>query len=303
MEENRKLFLEKIENVLESAKEKASGDLLFTYKGVLYPSVLCSPETFQKLEGFEARKDDVMLIAYPKCGTNWVIQILHEMVFMVTNNVPEPDFSMLEFGAPEKIERINQQPSPRVLTSHLHPDNIPKSFFTNKTKKLVIFRNPKDTAVSYFHFYNNNALLPNFSSWDEFFQHFMSGKVCWSSYFEHMLTWNEHLDDEDVLIITYEDLKENLVAGVKQIAEFFGLPLTQEQIREIADKSTFQNMKAKSQKTHGNFGHVIFRKGDIGDWKNYFSPAQNQEMDDSFNKYVGGTKLGAKMKYDVHCKV
>ncbi|XP_029450298.1 sulfotransferase 6B1-like [Rhinatrema bivittatum] len=302
MEKTRLQFIEELEKLMLTAKDKAPGDLLFTYKGVLYPSIFCSPETFQKLENFEARKDDLMLIAYPKCGTNWILQIVTEMVCMHANKSPSGDIPVIEFGSAEKLERLEQQPSPRVITTHLYLDNIPKSFFKTKTKKLVIFRNPKDTAVSYFHFSNNNPSLPTYSSWDDFFQHFMSGKVSFGSYFEYMLAWNEHLDDEDVMIITFEDMKENLVAGVKQIAEFFGYPLTQDQIQEIANRGTFQSMKTKSQETYGQFGQVLFRKGDIGDWKEHFSPAQSEEMDASFNKYIAGTKLGAKMKYDVYCK-
>ena len=41
---------------------------------------------------------------------------------------------------------------------------------------LVVFRNPKDTVVSYYHFMNNNPVLPNAKSWDAFFTDFMKGE-------------------------------------------------------------------------------------------------------------------------------
>jgi hypothetical protein len=41
---------------------------------------------------------------------------------------------------------------------------------------LVIFRNPKDTVVSFYHFSNKNPVLPTAKSWDSFFSEFMSGK-------------------------------------------------------------------------------------------------------------------------------
>ncbi|OCT55210.1 hypothetical protein XELAEV_18003832mg [Xenopus laevis] len=40
---------------------------------------------------------------------------------------------------------------------------------------LVVFRNPKDTALSYYHFYKNNPVFPTYSSWDTFFEDFMTG--------------------------------------------------------------------------------------------------------------------------------
>ena len=61
----------------------------------------------------------------------------------------------------------------------------------------------------------------------------------------------EHLDDENIKFLLYEDLKKNLAAGIQQIAEFFGFSLTGEQIQTITAQTTFQAMRAKSQGTHG----------------------------------------------------
>lgn len=41
---------------------------------------------------------------------------------------------------------------------------------------LVIFRNPKDTLASFYHFYNNNPVLPSGQAWDSFFSNFMKGE-------------------------------------------------------------------------------------------------------------------------------
>lgn len=41
---------------------------------------------------------------------------------------------------------------------------------------LVVFRNPKDTVVSFYHFSNKNPVLPNAEPWDQFFMDFISGE-------------------------------------------------------------------------------------------------------------------------------
>ncbi len=41
---------------------------------------------------------------------------------------------------------------------------------------LVVFRNPKDTLVSYYHFMNKNPVLPSAEPWDKFFSDFMAGE-------------------------------------------------------------------------------------------------------------------------------
>uniref|UniRef100_A0A3B4YT79 Sulfotransferase n=1 Tax=Seriola lalandi dorsalis TaxID=1841481 RepID=A0A3B4YT79_SERLL len=196
---------------------------------------------------------------------------------------------------------VDETPSPRFLGTHLHPDNIPSSFYAKKTKMLVIFRNPKDTLVSFYHFSNNNPVLP-VQSWEYFYSHFLSGDVPWGSYFDHALAWEKRIDDPNVMIVTYEELKQDLSEGVRQISSFFGFSLTEAQVHQIAEGSTFTAMKESAANSHGTMGNVIFRKGEVGDWRNHFTPEQSQEMDEAFNKHLAGTRLGAKLNYQLHCQ-
>ncbi|XP_061480710.1 sulfotransferase 6B1-like [Rhineura floridana] len=305
MAQKKSSFVELIDNFFAANQENENEELLFTFRGVLYPNRLCSAKTFEALETMEARKDDILIVAYPKCGTNWALKIVNDMIAAVpsSKDLPPPEnFQMLEFGPPTKVQDMKNQPSPRVYCTHLHYDNIPKSFIENKVKMLVILRNPKDAAVSYYHFYNKNPVLPNASSWDDFFQKFMSGEVGWKSYFDHALAWDRHMDEENIMLITYEELKQNLYEGVKQIADFYELPLSDETLNAIADNTPFQAMSNKSQETHGQFAPILFRKGVVGDWKTLFTEAQSQEMDAKFEECLAGTKLGAKLKYDKYCK-
>ncbi|NWQ87893.1 ST6B1 Sulfotransferase, partial [Burhinus bistriatus] len=303
MAEDKRAFVDEINKALAKSEGLALKDLLFSYRGTPYPVTVCSAETFQALENLEARRDDMVLVSYPKCGVNWLIQILSDLIFTTIQSKPvSTELPFIECGDPDKYQRMKQIPSPRILATHLNYDCLPKSIFKNKAKILVLFRNPKDTAVSFFHFHNNVPSVPSYSSWDEFFSEFMNGKVGWGSYFDHAVTWNKHIEDENTMFVIYEDLKENLTASVKQIAEFFGFSPTAEQIQSIADRATFQAVKDKAQDTHGAVGSILFRKGVVGDWKNLFTEAQNQEMDAKFKMCLEGTRLGEKLKYDVYCK-
>ncbi|XP_006882413.1 PREDICTED: sulfotransferase 6B1 [Elephantulus edwardii] len=296
-------FIDYIDEALEKSKETALSRLLFTYQGIPYPITMCTLETFQALDTFEARSDDIVLASYPKCGSNWLLYIVSELIFTVTKKKHEyPEFPVLECGDPEKYQRMKQFPSPRILATHLHYDKLPESIFKNKVKILVLFRNPKDTAVSFFHFHNDVPDIPSYGSWDEFFKQFMKGQVSWGSYFDFAINWNKHIEDANVKCILYEDLKENLASGIKQIAEFFGFSLTGEQIDTISALSTFEAMRARSQVTHGAVGPFLFRKGKVGDWRNLFHQSQNQEMDEKFEACLAGTSVGVKLKYNSYCQ-
>ncbi|XP_029891913.1 sulfotransferase 6B1 isoform X3 [Aquila chrysaetos chrysaetos] len=231
MAEDKKAFVDEINKALAKSEGLTLKDLLFSYWGTPYSATMCSAEMFQALENLEARRDDMLLVSYPKCGVNWFIQIISDLIFTTIQSKPvSTELPFIEIGDPDKYQI------------------------------LVLFQNPKDTAVSFLHFHNSVPRVPSYSSWDEFFSEFMNGKVVWGSCFDHAVTWNKHIEDENTMIIIYEDLKENLTASVKQIAEFFGFFPTAEQIQSIADRDTFQAVEDKAEETHGAVGSILSAK-------------------------------------------
>ncbi|XP_030915607.1 sulfotransferase 6B1 [Geospiza fortis] len=110
--------------------------------------------------------------------------------------------------------------------------------------RVVLFQNPKDTAVSFFHCHNNGTQnVPSYSSRDEFFSGFMTD--LWGSCFDPEVTWNKHVEDKNIMVIVYEDLK-----GMQA-----------EQIQAIAARHTFQPGSVKAQETHDAVGLILFHKG------------------------------------------
>ncbi|XP_009700613.1 PREDICTED: sulfotransferase 6B1-like, partial [Cariama cristata] len=248
---------------------------------------------------------------FPLSGTNWLLQILTDLAGIFEKemqnkassvNYEETEFPYLEIGDTEKFERMKKLSSRRVICTHLLPENLPRSVFKNKAKILLLVRNPKDLATSFYHFTNGVPPLPSYDTWDDFFIAFMTKRMPWGCYFEYLSKWNKYVDDENVMAITYEELKENPVPGVKNIAAFFGISLTEEELQSVVERSNFQAMKNNCHKTHGTLGHILFRKGGVTDWKNLFTEDQNEKMDKAFEEHIGGTKLGTKLKYEVYCK-
>ncbi|XP_062981489.1 sulfotransferase 6B1-like [Elgaria multicarinata webbii] len=314
MSMNRKHAIKFLDKIFTDGSKLAPEEKLFSYKDVLYPVILCQPETFQALETFEARMDDIILAGYPKTGNNWLTHILNSLKITAEKYTEEEmkrridieeQLAMtecLEFGDPGKFKRMAKLPSRRTIATHLSPQSLPSSIFKNKAKILVLVRNPKDTVVSYFHF---NEKMPCFpaSAWDAYFTDFMNGKVSWGSYFDYVKEWDKYIDDENVMAVSYEELKEDLNLGLKKIATFFGFSLNEEEFQRVVELSSFKAMKEIAHKSHGAFGEVLFRKGCVGDWKSLFTESQNQAMDRKFEECLAGTKLGAKIKYEVYCKV
>lgn len=303
-----------VDKTLAEGEKNATKERLIEFNGGLYPAMVCRPETLKILDTFEARSDDVILVGYPKTGTNWVGQILTELE-AASGKYDEEEkkqrqqkekeitvFPYLEFGDPEKFERMKKLPSRRVIKTHLVPEKIPKSIFQKKAKILVLFRNPKDNAVSYFHFSKAMSLCPSEETWNKFFPDYITGNVPYGLYFDHIIGWNNYLDDKNVMFITYEEIQENGVLALKRIAEFFNFSVSEQEIQSIVEKTSFKSMKDNALLTHGEIGKNFFRKGIVGDWKNTFSASQNEEMDKKFEEKAAKTKLGIMLKYEEYCK-
>ncbi|XP_034284314.1 sulfotransferase 6B1-like [Pantherophis guttatus] len=302
-----------LDEKLEENEKKAVSERTFMYDGVLYPTMICSLETLKNINTFRAREDDIILATYPKTGSNWVKEIL--MHLEVASGKYEEDeqkqrqqtlqesslISFLEFGEPGKFETMEKMPSRRIIKTHLIPQKLPRSLFEQKAKILVLLRNPKDTAVSFFHFSKGIKMISDKETWDEYFEDFITGKVVYGSYFDYIIEWNKYVDDSNIFFITYEEIKENPASALKKIAKFFDFSVTEEKIESIVKETRFESMKDNAG-TYGKMGQVLFRKGIVGDWTSVFSESQNKKMDRKFEETIAKTKLGMMMKYELYCK-
>ena len=58
----------KLQSKLELAKEMSDEEKLYRFNGVLYPSLMCPEPHLKALGHIRAREEDLLLVAYPKCG-------------------------------------------------------------------------------------------------------------------------------------------------------------------------------------------------------------------------------------------
>ena len=78
------------------------------------------------------------------------------------------------------------------------------------------------------------------------------------------------------------------------IAEFLNKPLSDELINRIAEQCTFKGMTknaASFKISEKDDGAMLLRKGVIGDWKNYFTPEQNERIEKKVLEKLDGSGL------------
>uniref|UniRef100_W5NKK1 Sulfotransferase n=1 Tax=Lepisosteus oculatus TaxID=7918 RepID=W5NKK1_LEPOC len=172
-------------------------------------------------------------------------------------------------------------------------------FYFKEPLVIYVARNPKDVAVSFFHFHNFSNFLENQESFDDFLNKFLHGNVFGSSWFDHIKDWYSHKHEFDFLYITYEEMIKDLRSSVLKISHFLGKKLDDKTVDMIVENGSFKNMKNNPVANSERFSSEYFerskgsflRKGKVGDWKNIFTVAHNEKFDEFYWKKMKDVPL------------
>ena len=242
---------------------------------------------------FVHRKDDIFIVTYPRSGTTWMQMILYQLTTggsMDFDHISQkaPFFErLIAIGAVDASD-FEKLPSPRIFKSHLNYTQIPKG----PGRYIYVIRNVFDVAVSYYHFYRSH--LGFTGDFDAFFERFMKGDVQNGSWFDHVTGWKARRHDKNILIVTYEDLKDNLENGVKTIAAFLDIDLKKKDMERILERSAFSFMKSHEAKfdhitgmiwEKGYKKNTFLRKGKTGEGKSLLSPSQKLLLEKRLKDY------------------
>ena len=268
-------------------------------EGLILPPFMKKEQASIYANNFKVRPGDVFIASFPKSGTNWLAYVVQQ----IANPIP-PSKEYLGVGGAipymesSTLEQLKGYPSPRYMYSHLPRHLMPRG---NDVKYIVIARNPRDVAISQFHFMSNFKLIDFTGNWEEFINLFLKGKTIYGSYFDHVLAWWQRKDDDKVLFLRYEDLKKDLKGQVAIIANFLEFNISLEESGKIAEKCTFQAMKSNTEKFTATLeqhkdklfkdGTGLLRKGIVGDWRNHFSNEQLEKFNLWCNSHLEGTGL------------
>ncbi|KAK3085023.1 hypothetical protein FSP39_023028 [Pinctada imbricata] len=253
----------------------------------------------------DSRPDDVIMAIYPKCGTHWTYEILSMILQEQANYKKDTKMSSMLEALPN-LEMLERLQSPRVLNTHLPYKWLPRKHIQNGGKIIYTTRNPKDAYVSFYHHMKNSFELgekSNNVTWEQFFETCVLGKdVVYGSWFDYAKEMElAKKTNENIYTVHYENMKQDPETEIKEIAAFLGVQLPDSLVKEIAVKCHFKNLKkaeidvkeyppemvkAKEEfkKLHPEFKIDIHRKGIVGDWKNHFTVAQNEQFDALYDR-------------------
>jgi len=291
----------------------------------VWPGVIMSPQRVIDIKDIEFEADDIVIASYPKSGTTWMAELVSAMVFggdtELLSKIPQEErvpwlelennywwvkisnFCNRLFPRGKSMKQVSEMvasKNPRhVCFTHLPLELLPKSVLEGKCRLIYVARNPKDNAVSFFHFHRMSRFLGRQEnlSWNDFFALHITGSLYCGSWFEHVLGyWNFANGNDKVMFVKYEELKQGLDTEIRKIAKFLDIDLDDEQVKKVAQHCTFDSMK-KNKMANRDFWLLdqtvskFMRKGEIGDWKNYFTFAQSETFDALYKEKIAGSGL------------
>ncbi|XP_029975213.1 cytosolic sulfotransferase 3-like [Salarias fasciatus] len=266
---------------------------LFDFNGISMIKVFTA--NWENIQNFQARPDDILIATYPKAGTTWVSNILdllyfgqREKAIPIYERVPFMEISLAGFDS--GTDFLDKLPtSPRLIKTHLPVQFVPKSFWEQKSRIVYIARNAKDNVVSYFHFDRMNKGHPEPGDWSSYLQRFKQGKMVFGSWYDHVNNWWKKKQTYSSLhYMFFEDMVEDTGREIDKLCSFLGLTPSVEEKTRIVGEVHFDKMKNDEMANYSKIPVFDFkvspfmRKGKVGDWKNHFTVAQNEEFDEDY---------------------
>ncbi|XP_072042827.1 sulfotransferase 1C1-like [Amphiura filiformis] len=297
---------------------------IYECEGVPLAEHCMQPSTMEALKTWQARQDDVFVVTYPKAGTTWTQEIVSavirkgdlEQVNKTHTYLRNPFLEATIFSSTKDIdvppthEIIDKMKSPRTIKSHLPGHLLPPDVMEKKSRIVYVARNPKDLAVSYYYFSMGNPTLPQYDTWNDFFDDFCAGKTVYGPWWNHYLYYWKLRHEPNVLFLKFENMKKDLKGTVERIGHFLEYTFSDDVLDRIVSHCTFENMKAnpmtnpdtlRFMKTNvesidnNNIipkdSHPFMRKGKVGDWKSHFTVSQNEAMDALIREKLAGSGL------------
>ncbi|XP_036601952.1 bile salt sulfotransferase [Trichosurus vulpecula] len=267
------------------------------FEGMLFPTPFNIKFLKYCRDEFVVKDNDVVLVAYPKSGTNWVIEIISLIRCKGDNtwvqSIPIWDRSpFVETESGQQQLCKEEENGARFYTSHLPTQFFPKSYFHSKAKVIYLMRNPRDAVVSFYHFSKATKFYKSTETFSQMLEMFSQGTVPYGSWFDHVRGWLSFRENENFLILTYEELLQDLRRNVDKICHFLGTKLKEEEVNLVLKNASFSVMKDNKMANYSIISDDLMdhsqgsmmRKGIAGDWKNYFTVAQSEAFDKLFQE-------------------
>ena len=203
-----------------------------------------TPEATAHWQAFKTNPSDVIIATFAKSGTTWMQQIAHclgthgDMSFdEISVVVP-----WMEVAHDMGIDLNASKLKPRLYKCHLAADEVPGG-----ANYIVLFRDPADVLLSYYHFMEGWFFEPGTIGLDEFADALLFETEGSFNYWHHLTSWWPWRDHEKVLMYCYEDMQPKIKSIVADVSRMEGIELTDDLLELTLELSSHDFMRENGQ--------------------------------------------------------
>ncbi|XP_056268940.1 sulfotransferase family 5A, member 1 [Pseudoliparis swirei] len=264
-------------------------DVVENFHGLFFPGHLHTQDSLQLALKFPFQDTDIIIVSYPKSGTTWMQEIV---TLISSRGDPHLTQTVPNWARAPWLEHhyftalLEASPTtPRVFTTHLPHHLLGPTLQGSKAKVIYVSRNPKDVAVSFYHFHKIAKFLPEAGSFPQFLNRFLEGTLHYGCWFDHIKGWTrQKATMSNLLHISYEEMSMDRHGAIKRVSSYLQTPLLEDEVNNCVKHCSFSSMQDNKMANYTLVSEEIMdhnkgsfmRKGKIGDWKNMFTEDLNQ---------------------------
>jgi len=206
----------------------------------------------------EVFPDDIFIVSYPKSGNTWTRFLIANLVYpdtpanFININDLTPD--------PEALSkrRMARMPRPRIIKSH--------QYFDPRYPRIInIVRDPRDVALSQFHFHRKRRLIADDYPLQEWVKSFLSSDfTVYGSWGDNVGSWlATRYGRPGFLLLRYEDMISHPERELTRVASFLDINRDPKSISEAVRRSSADNMRQLEKTQSLSWGGTRETRQDI----------------------------------------
>jgi aryl sulfotransferase len=248
----------------------------------------------------------VVVATWGKTGTTWLEQVVTQLLMGAPEGLRVGCGPWLDMRGPpleDVLGEVERTAHRRCLKTHLPLDAL---VFSPLAKYIYVGRDARDVVWSAYNhqasftqaaldMFNNTPdrvgpplTHPRFGIRDYYLEFLKTGEMpgfCMAPFWSHVRGWWEVRHLPNVLLLHFDNLKRDLDASARRVAEFLGASLDEERWPILLEHCSFHYMRTAASAAEifslvwRDGPQSFFNKGTNGRWKDVLTPEEAAQCD------------------------
>jgi hypothetical protein len=209
---------------------------------------------------FAVYPDDTFVVSYPRSGNTWTRFLIANLLHPESN----VSFTNIERLIPDTASQSNlalkRTPRPRVIKTH--------QYFDHRYGRMIyIVRDPRDVALSYYHFQRKYRQIADDYPLETYVDDFVSGNLIsadWGTWEENVASWlYTRGRSSNFLLLRYEDMIADTARELVRIARHLGVEASPERLQIVIERCSADRMREMEKREENEWVATRKHRKDI----------------------------------------